>query len=310
MPSRKKTRTRPRTVRYMKQRSNPTNSCIANFTLSKYYYVDMPTAGVTAPQDAALLAINMASPFQPLSVKSGTWTANDSNNEPNGLDSTIYTPYEHCKVLGSTVKVNVVDSPDNAGTSAQDGLTEGVVRLNRTTDSSTITAASDNATLRFFPNQKVKAVSFANTVNLSANLTKNAHLQIGYSPRKVWAQPARSNYNLKITNTTGSSNVPIDSTWAMLSIHCANDNVTNDTLKPFRVQLQVQYRILFMEFRPTNNIPRPIFQYYNRPYSARGYLKNVPSVKAVNYVIDSALKAAILGKGLRYGAARYRAIRN
>lgn len=251
-------RSRSRAVKFRQRKTQVSNTAIGNFTLSKYYYVSMPAATAPAPQPAAILTCNMSSPFNPITTPSGTWTANDSNQEPNGLNAPTWEAYEHCKVLGSTFIVNVTDSPDNAGNSTTEALTEGVVRLNRQSDSTTIISSNDNASLRDFPFQKAKAISLASQVSLSNNLTKNASLKNNYSPRKVWGQNTRSNYNLKVTNTSGSSNTATDNTFMILSIHCANDNVTNTTLKPFKVQIQVKYRILFTEFKPTTNIPRPI----------------------------------------------------
>lgn len=240
-----------------RKRNNP----VAKFTLSKYYYV-APPAGGAAPMSGALLEINMSTPFQPLSVKSGLWTANDTNNEPYGLDSDIYAQYKHVTVLGSHVTANILDSPDNppAGTNTQ---VEGVASLIRTTDSGVIQAQTLNNEIRDAYGSKMR--SFTCGDGIGGNLQKSARLSNGYSARKTWSQSAMTNEELKIANQSGSSNVPADNTYMALMIRCADDNRAGDNLKVIRVQLKITYILKFTEPTAQLNIPLPLSSYLRMP---------------------------------------------
>ena len=131
-------------TKFRNQGNKKLSTPIGKFNLSKYYYVNMPTAGATAPMDSAVLRITASTPFQPLSVVSGTWTANDSNNEVHGINTSPWIGYNHLVVLGCKVKAVIKDSVDNTATGSE-SLHEGIVRLTRTTDTGVVVAGSTNS---------------------------------------------------------------------------------------------------------------------------------------------------------------------
>lgn len=285
-----------RTVKFMNAKVRAKSNPIARFVLQKYYYVNMPTASGTAPQDAALLEMNVSTPFSPLSVISGTWTANDTTNEPNNIDATQYEGFAHCLVLGCHVQAKILDSIDHPASGAEN-LHEGVIRLTRHTAAGDIQASMDNATLRYASGSRAKSFQLAKTTVVG--ITKNASISNGYSCAKQWnVKDPLSVHSQLITNTAGSSNKPTNSTWMTLGIHCANDNVTAETLKPFKVQLKLSYVVAFMDPTTNINVPRPLNEKHKK---IKQYKKQYDTPSQLG--IGTAA-AALLALGARPGLRR------
>lgn len=254
----------------------------------KYYYVTMPTAKGTAPQDCAVLRMDASTPFTPLSVVSGTWTQNDTNTEPYGISGDPFPAYNKCVVLGSRITANIQDSVDNPA-SGSNSEHEGIVRLSRTAKDTTITAATTNSELRERSYSKGKSFQLAKTSVVG--LMKNASISMGYSAKKQHNTAPLGLEELHITNTSGSSNTCTNPTYINLSIHLTNENLINATLKTFKVQLKISYNIAFMDPGDGLNIPRPI------PYKED---KDDLLSRKVNF-LEKSLYAAT-GAGALYGA--------
>lgn len=262
---------RKRAVNRLKGAGNRKANCpTARFTLNKSYWV-ASDAGKAAPQDGSVLQINASSPFQPITVVNGLWAANDTNNEPFGLSSGIYAQYRHVSVRGCHVKVNVMDSPDNAG-SGTNTLLEGTASLIRTSDTGVILAATENKEIRNMYGSKMRDFQCGDL----GNLKKSCTLSSGYSPMKTWHQSALTNEELKIVNTSGSANVPTDNTYIMLMIRPSDDTVANLNIKPIKVQLRITYILTFTEPTASTNIPMPqqssYFSYPKLSYPKLGFM--------------------------------------
>lgn len=245
-------------TRFLNASNKKLSTPLGRFTLMKYYYVKMPTASASAPQQPAILHINASTPFQPLAVTSGTWTANDTNNEPHGLDTSPWTGYNHCVVLGCHVSCNIKDSIDKVQ-SGSESLHEGIVRLTRASSNAVVNTASTNSNLRERAFSKGRALELAKTT--VTGIPKNCHVSQGYSAKRTWSANPMGQDQLRIANVTGSSNTPSDSTYIALSIHTADEKVTDATLKQFKVQLKITYTIKFSEPSTAQNVPRPIPSY-------------------------------------------------
>lgn len=255
-----------------KKLSNP----MGKFQLSKYYYVQMPTAGA-APQIPAILQINAATPFQPLSVVSGTWTSNDVNNEPAYLDQSPWTAYNHLIVTGCHVKAVIKDSIDHPA-GGQELLHEGIARFTRTSAAGTVNTGSTNSNLRALAYSKGKAFQLAKS-NVSTPMAKNCLITQGYSAKRTWGANPMGQDQLRVSNLSGSNNAPSDNTYINLSIHVADEHKANETLKQFKVQLLITYFIRFQEPTVHQNVPRPIEpkqKHSNKKYKRYSILPNSP----------------------------------
>lgn len=252
-------------TKFMNAGTNKLATPMAKFTLMKYYYVSMPAPG-TAPAPAAVLRIANGTPFQPLTVVSGTWTSNDSNNEVAHIGEKPWVGYNHLVVAGSRVEAVVKDSVDNSASSPNDQH-EGIVRITRSGGSSTVSSTTTNTQLRDVAYSKGKSLQLSKTTVVA--LPTNTKVQMGYSARKIWNANPMGQDQLRVSNSSGSSNAPSDDTYTYLSIHLANENLANKTLKDFKVQLKLTYYIKFQEPNVSTNIPRPIPQHRTKATNRR-----------------------------------------
>lgn len=265
-------------TRFKNAGTNKLSTPMARFTLMKYYLVTMPTPSV-APAPAAVLRISNGTPFQPLTAISGGWIANDSNNEVAHIGEKPWTGYNHLVVAGSRVEAVIKDSVDNAASGSNDQL-EGIVRITRAGGSGVVNGSTTNTQLRDVAYSKGRALQLGSTVNA---LPKNASIRMGYSAKKIWNANPMGQDQLRVTNTSGSNNAPADDTYTFLSIHLANENLANKTLKPFKVQLKVTYFIKFQEPNVSINIPRPIPTKSDQKKKAyKRYKLGVPSLPLLN----------------------------
>lgn len=243
-------------TKFMNAGTRKLSTPMGRFTLLKYYYVRMPAPGA-APAPAAVLRIKNGTPFQPLTVVSGTWTANDTNNEVSHIGEKPWVGYNHLVVAGSRVEAVVKDSVDKNAESPYNQH-EGIVRITRSGGSATIGAATTNTALRDVAYSKGRALQLSKTTVVA--LPTNTKVQMGYSARKVWNANPMGQDQLRVANLSGSANAPTDDTYTYLSIHLANENLATETLKDFKVQLKITYFIKFQEPNVSTNIPRPIPQ--------------------------------------------------
>lgn len=255
MPRRNRRVNRKPYTSYLNQPNKKLATPRATFSMMKYYYVTMPTAKGSAPQDAAVLRMDASTPFNPLTVVSGTWTENDTNTEPYGISGDPYPSYNKCVVLGSRITAVIQDSVDNVA-SGSNSEHEGIVRLSRTAKSTTITATTTNSELRERSYSKGKSFQLAKTSVVG--LMKNATISAGYSAKKQHNTAPMGLEELHVTNTAGSSNTCSNPTYISLSIHLTNENLASATLKQFKVQLKIQYNVAFMDPGDGLNIPRPL----------------------------------------------------
>lgn len=269
-------------VSRLKGQGNRKQACpTAKFVMSKSYWV-VPPVGSVPPQASSLAEINVSTPFQPINVKSGLWTANDSNSEPHGLDSDIYAQYQHLVVKGCHISVNVMDSPDNVG-SGTNTLVEGTVSLTRTTDTNVVTSTTLNSAIRGYYGSKMKDFTMGDIGQLS----KQCRISAGYSPKKQWHSSAQTNQDLYVVNTSGSSNTPADSTYICLDIRPSDDATSSLSLKPFKVQIRLSYIIMFLEPTAVKNIPLPLGRSYTRYPRGRQAELPDPSWKAVSAALGA-----------------------
>lgn len=272
---------------------------LAKFTLKKRYIVQLPAAGA-APQQGALMQINMSSPFKPMTAISGTWIDQDSSiTEPYGLSSDIYGQYRHVVVLASHASVIVRDSPDVPAAGNYNKV-EGTVSLTRTTDTGIVVPTTLNSALRMVYGSRQKL--FVMAASGVSNLTKNARLDNGYSARKTFHCPATSNNQLWINNQTGSSNIPADNTYMMLLIRPSEDTLSGSTLKDFNVELSLTFTIRFLEPTAPDNIPLPISlkssSFYPRGKSQKKSTEGPSIVDKMKYLWQA-------GQGAAASAAYY-----
>lgn len=316
MPRRRGNNRAPYTS-FLNQRNKKLATPRANFSMVKYYYVNMPTAVTPAPQDAAVLRIDCATPFNPITAVSGTWTAQDTNQEPYGISGDPYPSYNTCVVLGCKVIAKVEDSIDNTA-SGNESQHEGVVRLSRTAKSTTIVAGTLNSELRERSYSKGRAFQLAKTS--VQGLMRNASLQMGYSARKQFNCDPVCNKDLHVTNTSGSSNTCTNPTYISLSVHNTDESLDLKTLKPFKVQLKLIYSVAFMDPGDGLNIPRPIP--YRGPTSRRprapiqtlrrygtANVRGDPSLAAKADYIAKWIAGAVAYNYAKRGAGRYQRYR-
>ncbi|AXH79168.1 MAG: hypothetical protein [Circular genetic element sp.] len=254
---------RGRAVRRVRQQGNrKVHNPTVKFILNKSYVVNSVPGVQTMP--TAMLTINAATPFNPISVHNGNWTANDNNSEPMGLASDLYSNYQHLVVKGCHITASVTDEPDQVAGS-QETITKGTIAIARHTGPNTLYAATfDNNALKTMYGAKSRnfQLSPRGTGTGTANniLTKNAKVSNGYSAKKTWNSNANANDDLRVVNSSGSSAVPIDSTY--LSIGVMPQRVwsasTNTFLQPVAVNVRIVYIIQFQEPTIRQTVPLPM----------------------------------------------------
>jgi len=276
---------------------NPT----VKFILNKSYVVKSVAGTQTMP--TALLTINGSTPFNPISINNGDWIANDSNSEPMGLSSDLYTHYKHLVVKGCHVTASVTDEPDQVAGS-QETITKGTIAIARHTGPNTISSATfNNNALKTMYGVKAKnfQLSPRGTGTGTANniLTKNAKVSNGYSAKKTWNSNANANDDLRVANVTGSSATPNDSTY--LSVGIMPQRVwsasTNTFLQPTAVNVRIVYIIQFQEPTIQQSVPEPMNdkRYFKNEeaYTGKSLYENPYAMKA-----GQALLALLGGYGV------------
>lgn len=290
---------------------------LARFNFNENYLVAMPAPGA-APQNGAMLEMNLATPFASIDTAagstSGSWVpmSVSTTSQPEGIDADIYTQYRHLIVLAARVKVTVRDSVDLPATTNKDQL-EGTVSLVRTSDTGVISSTDVNHQLRNYFQCKQKGfVMGSASVNAK---TWNATLVSGYSAKRTFYSNPVSNQDLWVDNVAGSSNTPTDSTWMTLMIRPSSDTLSNFTLKDFRVTINISYLIRFIEPKAAINIPLPLSPprlLYNNSTRTRvsRRKKYVPSLSSKANYLAKLGAAAYMADQAYQGYRRYNRYRN
>ena len=256
---------RGRAVRKVRQQGNrKAHNPTVKFVLNKSYVVT-PTAGQTISTN--MLTINASTPFSPIHQINGDWDANDVVNEPMGLGSDLYTHYQHLVVKGCHVTASVTDEPDKVA-GATETLTKGTIAIARHTGIGSLPYSTFDANqLKTIYGCKQKNFqlsprgSGAGTANVSNNiLTKNAKVSNGYSAKKTWNTNANANDDLRVINTSGSANIPNDSTFLSIGVMPQRVSATGITalLQPVLVNVRIVYIIQFQEPSFKQSVPLPM----------------------------------------------------
>ena len=299
---------RGRAVKRIKgQRKLKVAAPTAKFTMTKNFTVvsDQSQSSVYA------LGIDCTTPFQPLfdvvdgsNNPLGEFQDNDIDLvEPVGLSSDLYTNYNYLVVKGCHVSASVTQAADTTA-QEKETLTTGQVTLARMTDIiSQIPTSSD---IKQYFGQKTKNFQLADGNGV---LTKNAYVSNGYSAKKQWNINANANEDLRVVNTSGSSNGATDKTYMYLIIKPRRDYDANGNqyLKPLYVTLKISYIIQFQDPDKNQSVPLPISSglgNQKRNYKKR-YNKPVSGQQAFNN-LAAMLGAGAFGMPLIAAANRYR----
>lgn len=232
--------------------SNPT----AKFTLTKVYQLRKPSAGT---DNCLVLDVDVSTPFQPLTARSGTWTPNDTVNEPFGIGSDIYSHFNHLVVLGCKVSASIRDAPDFTAASGE-SLSTGQLSLVRASAPNMIAGTATASDIKVLYGHKTKGFQLSPRMTdstVSANvLTKNAYCSLGYSARKTWKANPLSVDSLRVVNQSGSSNKCSDTTHINVCVLPQMD-VHTDFLLPMQCVVKLEYIICFMEPNRIQSVPLP-----------------------------------------------------
>ena len=119
---------------------------------------------------------------------------------------------------------------------------------------STIPTSSD---IKGFFGQKTRNFQLADGNGV---LTKNAYVSNGYSAKRQWNINANANEDLRVANTSGSSNGAQDKTYMYLIIKPRKDYDADGQqyLKPMYVTLKLSYIIQFQDPDKNQSVPLPI----------------------------------------------------
>lgn len=233
----------------------------ARFTLTKVYNVSKGQAA--AGNNAYVLDIDVSTPFNPISARNGDWSANDNFNEPFGLNSDLYSHYNHLVVKGCRVTASVRDNPDQVP-SEDELITMGQLSMiradqanaiNGTATASSIKSLYGHSTRGFQLSPRNIAAGVSNNI-----LTKNAYCKMGYSARKTWKANPLSVDSLRVTNSSGGNHTASDTTHINVVVLPQNDN-TGSFLQPMQVVVKLDYIITFVEPTRIQSVPLPMGTY-------------------------------------------------
>lgn len=279
------------------QRKLKAGAPIAKFTMTKNFQLKANSS----TSSVYCLGIDATTPFNPLfDVVDGTnnplgdWIDNDSNlTEPVGLASDLYTHYNYLVVKGCHVSASVTQGTDITKIEAEK-LGTGQVTLARMAN--TISEVPTSADIKEWFGQKTRNFQLSTG---QGELTKNAYVSNGYSAKKQFNVNANANEDLRVTNTSGSSNAATDKTYIYLIIKPRADGIASSTyLLPMYVTLKLSYIIQFQDPDKQQSVPLPISTRKTRVKKAkRRYTTNTSRANA--YL------AALGGLTAMYGAARY-----
>lgn len=213
------------------------------------------------------LQINASTPFSPIEVlknsagdELGTWTANDTYNEPLGLDSRMYEFYKYVIVKGCHVTATVQYAPD-----VPDGpdatLTTGQITIVRTSDKINPATLPTSSDIKQMYGAKTRNFQLPGTVGQPGVLTKNAYVSNGYSAKKQFHVSAVANEDLRVENLTGSSNAPHDQTFLYILLKPQRDIPTADLpiyLKPMQVNVRITYTLQYIDPTVYQQVPLPL----------------------------------------------------
>ena len=233
----------------------------AKFVLNKQYVVTQLTDA--ADKASALVCqINAATPWYPLTVKTGDWSSLDTNLSPFGITSDVYSHYKNLVVLGCHVRATCRDAPDEDAPTDQ-WLSTGQLSLIRSSDNGQITGTTDAADIRNMYGSKSMQFQLSPRGSTTAEggapsnvLTKSAVVHQGYSARKQHGASAYAIDDLKVVNDATAS-IPTDSTFINVAI-LPRDPGASDFLLPVAVTLRITYTIGFTDPTQVQSVPLPM----------------------------------------------------
>jgi len=213
------------------------------------------------------LEINASTPFSPLNVvkntagdELGTWTANDSYNEPLGLDSRMYEFYKYVIVKGCHVSATIQYAPDVPDV-PQASLTTGQITIARSSDPINPLTLPTSSSIKQMYGAKTRNFQLPGTVGQPGILTKNAYVSNGYSAKKQFHVSSVANEDLRVENLTGSSNAPHDNTYLYILIKPQRDIPAGELplyLKPMQVNVKITYILQYIDPTIEQQIPLPL----------------------------------------------------
>lgn len=267
---------------------------VAKFTLTKVYTVRKGAS----TDNAYVLDIDASTPFSPINARNGDWQANDTVVEPFGLGSDVYSHYNHLVVLGCKVSASVRDAPDFVPDPGED-LSTGQLSLIRASAGGAISGSATASSIKTLYGHKTKGFQLSPRMgegtNASNVLTKSAYCSLGYSAKKTWNANPLSIDDLRVTNSSGSSNKATDSTHINVVILPQADILTSH-LQPLQCVVKMEYIIAFQEPTRIQTVPLPMTSstsqdsYYSQAKSL--YNKYAPSSKQMQWVAKQALAGA------------------
>lgn len=233
----------------------------AKFTLSKQYVVSQ-LAPAADKASALVLQINAATPWYPLTVKTGDWSPLDNNESPFGITSDVYSHYKHLVVLGCNVRATVRDAPDEDAPTDQ-WLSTGQLSLIRSSDNGQITGTTDAADIRNMYGAKSMQFQLSPRGSTTAEggapsnvLTKNAIVSQGYSAKKQHGATAYAIDDLKVVNDPTAA-IPSDSTFINVAI-LPRDPGASDYLLPVACTVRITYIVGFTDPTQNQSVPLPL----------------------------------------------------
>lgn len=258
-------------ARGYRQRATRRNVFQANFkprcpivraVLNKQYEV---SANTLATESLYGLQINASTPFSPISVLKnssgqdlGTWTANDTYNEPVGLDTQMYEYFKYVVVKGCHITCTVAYAPDLQGAETE-SLTTGQVTVVRTSDPFAGNLLPTSSSIKSMYGAKTR--NFQLPADDESVLTKNAYVSNGYSAKKQFHTSPLANDSLRITNATGSHNAPDDNTYLTILIKPQRDIPSSELpkyLKPMQVNVRITYTVQYIDPTVDQEVPLPL----------------------------------------------------
>lgn len=257
MPYRKRA-----TNRLKGQRKLKMNAPTVKFTLTKHYELKSGNAH----SSVFMKGIKMSTPFQPLfdvtnnsNETLGDWEANDTLNEPIGLNSALYAHYNNLVVKGCKVVATVNQAPD-AEEQPGDTLTTGQITLARTANE--IDTVSDIPTakdIKTWFGHKTRNFQLAPRGAISP-LTKNCYVSNGYSARKQFNANANTKEELTVVNESGSANQAQDNTYMYVIVQPRKDYAAdgNNYLSPMNITVRISYICQFQDPDRLQSVPLPL----------------------------------------------------
>lgn len=243
---------------------------IVKAILNKQYEV---SANTNATESLYGLQINASTPFHPIDTLKntggdslGTWTANDTYNEPLGIDSRMYEFYKYVIVKGCHVSVTVAYAPDLDGTT-EESLTTGQVTIVRTSDPFAGNLLPTSSDIKQMYGAKTR--NFQLPSDTESVLTKNAYVSNGYSAKKQFHTSPLANDSLRVINRSNSFNAPQDPTFLTILIKPQRDIPATELpryLKPMQVNVKISYTLQYIDPTVDQQIPLPL----NMKHATRG----------------------------------------